>query len=127
MLHLAFKHDLAFTGDYAGAAAADRTVVDLFGVAELFALAVESAPAGSALHAVAEQGVPLRHVAEAIARRLDVPARSITADEAPEYVRFLAGFVALDSPASGAATQALLGWRPSQPTLLDDIEGGRYG
>jgi nucleoside-diphosphate-sugar epimerase len=94
--------------------------------ARLFRLALESAPAGSTLHAIAEEGVPLRAVAEAIGRGIDVPVTSVTAEEAPAHFSFLAGFVGLDIPASSTATRELLGWEPTGPTLLDDLEKGHY-
>ncbi|KQW53491.1 3-beta hydroxysteroid dehydrogenase [Nocardioides sp. Root1257] len=89
--------------------------------ARLFRLAIEQAPAGSVLHAVGEEGVPLKDVAELIGRHLDLPVRSITADDAPEHFGFLAGFLSADMPASSAATRELLGWEPTGIGLLDDM------
>ena len=227
VLHLAFKHDLAFTGDYAGAVAADGAAIAAFGdalagsgrplviasglaghapgavvdettvpeptsaaaartasertvlaladrdvrgisvrfaptvhgegdpgfvatlvqvareqgvaghldgpsrwpavhrddAARLLRLALESAPAGAVLHAVAEEGVPLRDVAAALGQRLRLP----TAAVAPEHFGWLAPFVGIDVRASSARTRALLGWDPAGPTLLQDLAAGRYG
>jgi nucleoside-diphosphate-sugar epimerase len=95
-------------------------------VAPLFRLGLERAPAGSTLHAVAEQGVPIRDVAEVIARHLDVPSASISSEEAGEHFGFLAGFVGSDSPASSTLTRELLGWQPTHPGLLADLEEGHY-
>ena len=73
--------------------------------AHLFRLAVESAPAGSTLHAVAEEGVPLRDIAEVIGRHLNVPVAEIAPERAAEHFHFLAGFVGVDSPASSVITR----------------------
>ncbi len=94
--------------------------------ARLFRLAVEGAPAGSTLHGVGEQGVPIRSIAEVIARHLDVPAESIAAADAGEHFGWLGGLLPLDSPASSELTQALLDWQPSGPGLIDDLEEGHY-
>lgn len=94
--------------------------------ARLFRLALESAPAGSRLHAVGDEGVPLREIAEAIARNLDIPAKSVPADQVPEYFQFLTGFIGLDNPTSSARTRELLGWEPTHPGLISDIDAGHY-
>jgi nucleoside-diphosphate-sugar epimerase len=94
--------------------------------ARLFRLALESAPAGSTLHAVADEGVPIRDIAEVIGRNLDLPVVSISAEEAAEHFAWLAGFLAADSPASSTLTQELLDWHPTQPGLIADLERGHY-
>jgi nucleoside-diphosphate-sugar epimerase len=94
--------------------------------ARLVHLAVESAPGGSILHAVADEGVPIRAVAETIGRHLGVPVVSITPDRAAEHFGFLAGFAGLDAPASSALTCELLGWEPIHPGLIEDLEQGHY-
>ncbi len=94
--------------------------------ARLVRLGIESAPAGSVLHAVGEQGVALRDVAEAIGRGLDLPVTSITAEQADAQFGFLAGFLALDMPTSNALTRELLSWDPSGPGLVADLEQGHY-
>ena len=94
--------------------------------AHLFRLALENAPAGSALHASADEGVPLRAVAEVIGRHLGVPAVSIAPEDAAAHFGWLAPMVGLDSPASSALTRELLGWRPTRAGLLDDLEKGHY-
>ncbi|MFC0329619.1 SDR family oxidoreductase [Paenibacillus sepulcri] len=94
--------------------------------AALFRLAVESAPAGTRLHAVAEEGVPFRDVAEAIGRQLKIPAVSMTAEEASQHFRFLAPLVSIDNPASSALTRERFGWQPTHPALIADIEEGHY-
>ncbi|WP_354698205.1 nucleotide-sugar epimerase [Paraconexibacter sp. AEG42_29] len=94
--------------------------------ARLFRLALEQAPAGSALHGVAEEGVPVRAIAEVVGRRLDVPVTSVAAADAADHFGWVGGFLALDIRASSAVTRDLLGWEPTGPGLLDDLEQGHY-
>lgn len=94
--------------------------------ARLFRLAVEQAPAGSALHAVADEGVPIRAIAEVIGRGLDLPVVAVSPADAGERFGWLAEFLALDTPASSALTRELLGWQPTHPSLLDDLTQGHY-
>ncbi len=94
--------------------------------AHLFRLALENSPAGSTLHAVAEEGVPIRAVAEIIGRHLDLPVAAISPQDAAEHFAWLAGYLAIDSPASSALTRQLLGWQPTHPGLIDDLDKGHY-
>jgi nucleoside-diphosphate-sugar epimerase len=94
--------------------------------AHLFRLAVESAPAGSTLHAVADEGVALRDIAEAMGRHLNLPVAAIPAEKAGEHFTWLAGFVGVDSPASSALTRELMNWEPTRPGLLEDLDEGHY-
>jgi nucleoside-diphosphate-sugar epimerase len=94
--------------------------------ARLFRLALESAPAGSVLHAVADEGVPIRVIAEVIGRHLGLPVNSVSPENAAEHFGWLTGFLALDSPASSTLTRELLGWQPTHPGLIDDLERGHY-
>jgi nucleoside-diphosphate-sugar epimerase len=94
--------------------------------ARLFRLALEQAPAGSTLHAVADEGVPIREIAEVIGRHLTLPVVSVPEEEAGERFGWLGGLLAVDSPASSALTQELLGWRPTQLGLIADLEQGHY-
>lgn len=96
--------------------------------ATLFRLALEKAPAGTALHGTAESGVPLRDIAEKIGRKLDLPVVSVELDDAPAYFgsAALSSVFAADVPASSARTRAMLGWNPSHHTLLEDLEHGDY-
>jgi nucleoside-diphosphate-sugar epimerase len=94
--------------------------------ARLFRLALDKAPAGSTLHAVADEGVPIRDIAEVIGRHLDLPVVSIPREEAGEHFAWLAGFLAADSPASSTLTRELLGWHPTHPGLIDDLDKGHY-
>jgi nucleoside-diphosphate-sugar epimerase len=94
--------------------------------AQLFRLGLEEAPAGSTLHAVADEGVPVRDIAEVIGRHLDVPVVSVSPEDAGEHFTWMGGFLGLDAPASGALTRELLGWQPTQPGLIDDLDQGHY-
>jgi nucleoside-diphosphate-sugar epimerase len=111
---------------YLGDGANRWPAVHRLDAAHLFRLAVEQAPAGSTLHAVADQGVPIRAIAEVIGRHLNVPLAAIPAGDAAAHFTWLAGFIGLDSPASSTLTRELLGWQPTQPGLIDDLEKGHY-
>jgi nucleoside-diphosphate-sugar epimerase len=84
-------------------------------------LVLEKGVSGARYHAVAEEGVSAKEIAEAIARGLKVPVVSISAEEASEQYGFLGIFMALDMSTSSALTQESLGWRPIGPKLLDDL------
>ena len=90
-------------------------------VARLYRLAVERAAPGAKYHAVAEEGVPMRDIAEAVGRRLSLPVRSLTAEEAAAFFGWLVLFAGQDMPASSALTRQTLGWQPTGPGLLDDL------
>ncbi|MCD2191825.1 SDR family oxidoreductase [Actinomycetospora endophytica] len=94
--------------------------------ARVFRLALESAPAGTVLHAVGEEGVAIRGVAEVLAAHLGIPAVSVAPDDAREYLGWLGGFWGVDGPASAAITRDLLGWEPSRPGLLADLDLSHY-
>jgi len=94
--------------------------------ARLFRLALESAPAGSTLHAVADEGVTIRSIAEVIGRHLDLPVAPVAPTDAEDHFLFLAHFMGVDSPASSAWTRQLLGWQPARPGLLADLDEGHY-
>ncbi len=94
--------------------------------ARLYRLALEQAPAGSRLHGVAEEGVPFRAIAEALARGLGLPTKSLTADEAAAKLGPLARFAQVDNPTSSAKTRQLLDWTPRHADLLADIAEGHY-
>jgi nucleoside-diphosphate-sugar epimerase len=94
--------------------------------AHVFRLALEKAPAGSVLHAVADEGVPIRAIAEVIGRHLDVPVVAISPEDAGEHFTWLAAFLAFDSPASSTLTRELLGWQPTHSGLIDDLNEGHY-
>jgi nucleoside-diphosphate-sugar epimerase len=94
--------------------------------AGLVRLAMEHAAAGSVVHVVAEEGIPMRDVAEAIGRRFELPATAISPEQAGARFGFLGQFVGLDMAASSAITRERLGWEPTGPTLVQDIEAGAY-
>jgi nucleoside-diphosphate-sugar epimerase len=94
--------------------------------AHLFCLALAGASAGSRLHAVAEEGVPFREIAEVIGRHLDVPVVSEDAEDAAKRLGLIAYVAGLDNPASSTATRALLGWEPTQQGLFADLDAGHY-
>lgn len=94
--------------------------------ARVYRLALESAPAGSRLHAVAEKGIPFRDIAAAIGRGAGVPAASIPAAEAGEHFAFLGAFVGSDNPVSSEVTRKVLGWEPAHPGLIEDLDHGHY-
>ncbi|WP_217171426.1 SDR family oxidoreductase [Streptomyces sp. AC512_CC834] len=95
--------------------------------ARMVALGLEKAPAGSRLHAVAEEGVTTRAIAEAIGRAYDLPVTSIDPAEAQSHFGWLGTFFSLDLAATSTVTRELLGWTPTGPTLLEDIDAGAYG
>lgn len=94
--------------------------------AHLYRLALEKGAAGSRFHGVADEGVPTREIAEVIGRRLNLPVRSISAEEAKDHFGWMAFFFALDLAASSVLTQARLGWHPAQPDLLADLDQEHY-
>lgn len=94
-------------------------------VGRLYRLALESAPAGSRLHAVAEEGVALREIAAVIGRRLGVPVVSIAEEDAERHFGHLSMFVGLDNPTSSGITRDSLGWTPNRPGLISDLDEER--
>jgi nucleoside-diphosphate-sugar epimerase len=90
--------------------------------AHLFRLALENGPAAARFHAVADEGVPTREIADVIGRRLSVPVVSKPLDQAAGHFAWLGRFFAVDVPASSTRTRERLGWHPRQPGLLLDIE-----
>ena len=94
--------------------------------AHLYRLAVEKGDGGVRYHAVAEEGVRMRDIAETIGRGLNVPVVSISPEEAARHFGWLAMFVGWDIPASGAQTRDKLGWKPVGPGLISDLENMRY-
>ncbi len=94
--------------------------------ARLVRLGIESAPAGSVLHAVGEEGVAIRDIAEAIGEGLQLPVISIPDEQAGAHFGFLASFLGLDIPASSELTRELLSWEPTGPGLIADLTDGHY-
>jgi hypothetical protein len=112
--------------DAAGISVGDGIAVHRLDAARLYRLALEKAPAGSVFHAVADEGVPTREIAEVIGRHLNVPAISIAPGDAGEHFGWIGAFFALDAPASSTLTQERLGWQPTHPGLIADLEAGHY-
>jgi nucleoside-diphosphate-sugar epimerase len=95
--------------------------------ATLLRLAVESAPAGTRLHGVAETGITFREIADTIGKNLGLPVASVVApDEAPKYLNFLAVLAAVDNPASSDLTRERFGWEPKGVGLIADLNEGHY-
>lgn len=90
--------------------------------ARLYRLALEKGEAGARYHAVAEEGVPLREIAEVIGRRLNLPVVAKSPEQAADHFGWLGLFIGFDAPASSARTQQRLGWRPTQPGLITDLQ-----
>ncbi len=130
--HHGFAHvliEIARSNGYAGyiGEGANRwPSVYTLDAARLYRLALEKAPAGSRLHAAGDQGVSFRQIAGTIARKLDVPAKPVAAEDIEAYFTFLAPFAALDNLVSTAKTRHLLGWEPTGPGLIEDLEHGHY-
>jgi nucleoside-diphosphate-sugar epimerase len=100
--------------------------VHVLDAARLYRLALEKLETGARYHAVAEEGVPLRDIAEVIGRGLKVPVVSVSRDEAWAHFGWLAAFASRDLAASGALTQERLAWHPTGPGLMADLEQMRY-
>jgi nucleoside-diphosphate-sugar epimerase len=113
----------AYVGDGSNGWAA----VNVDDAATMVALALDHAPAGALLHAVGEESVPTREIAEAIGRALGVPTTSIAAEDAPAHFGFLGAFFSMDLSATSEITRELLDWTPTGPTLVEDIDAGAYG
>lgn len=95
--------------------------------ARLVALALAKAPAGARVHAVGEEAVPSRAIAEAIGAALRLPVTSVAPDDVAEHFGWIGTFFGMELSATSAATRELLGWSPTGPTLLEDIAAGAYG
>ena len=93
---------------------------------KLVQLAIDRAPPGAVLHAVAEEGIATRDIAGAIGKCLNLPIATVPADRAAEHFDWLGMFFGADAPASSELTRKLLGWEPKHPSLLEDIAAGHY-
>jgi nucleoside-diphosphate-sugar epimerase len=100
--------------------------VHLLDAARLYKLVLEKGVAGARYHAVAEEGVSFREIAQAIGRRVNVPVVSKSPQQAAEHFGWLAHFALMDSPASSERTRKLLGWRPTQSGLISDLDAVQY-
>lgn len=111
---------------YVGDGANRWPAAPVLDVARLYALAYEKGEAGARYHAVAEEGVAARDMAEAIGRGLKVPAVALSSAAAAEHFGWLSAFVGLDMPASSVQTRNRLGWQPTGPGLISDLERMDY-
>jgi nucleoside-diphosphate-sugar epimerase len=97
-----------------------------YDIGALYRLAVERGPAGSTFHGVGDPGIPFKVIAETIAAKLGIPTKSITQEEAPLYLGFLASFAGLDNPVSNDKTRNELGWEPTHLGWIEDVQTGHY-
>jgi len=111
---------------YAGDGTNRWPAVHTLDAGHLYRLALENAEPGTRWHAIGEEGIPLRDIAENIARHLGLPTASIPADQLQEHFGFIGGLIALDLPASSLLTRRRLGWEPTHPGLLADLDEGYY-
>jgi nucleoside-diphosphate-sugar epimerase len=111
---------------YVGEGANRWPAVHRLDAAHLYRLAFEKGTGGVRYHAVAEEGIPFRSIAEGIARGLEVPAVTKSPEEAVEHFGWFAHFASIDVPAHSEQTRAALGWSPSHAELLDDLDRGGY-
>ena len=111
---------------YIGEGANRWNAVHRLDAAPLFRLAFEKAPPGALLHAVAEETIPTRTIAEIIGKKLGLPASPISPDAASAHFGWLTRFFAMDQPASSVITRKQMGWNPTHPGLIEDLEAGHY-
>jgi nucleoside-diphosphate-sugar epimerase len=123
LIDLARKNGVAaYTGDGTNRWPAANT----YDIGVLYRLALEKAPAGSTLHGVGDTGIARKVIAETIADMLGIGTQSITDDQAPQYLGFLATYAGLDNPTSNGKTRTLLGWQPTHPGWVEDVQKGHY-
>jgi nucleoside-diphosphate-sugar epimerase len=112
----------AYTGDGSNRWPAANT----YDIGALYRLALEQAPAGSTFHGVGDTGISRQVIAETIAGKLGIETKSITDEEAPKYLGFLAAFAGFDNPTSNDKTREVLGWAPTHPGWVEDMNTGHY-
>jgi nucleoside-diphosphate-sugar epimerase len=122
---IGFARDSAAAA-YIGDGANRWPAANTYDIGVLYRLAVEKAPAGSTFHGVGDLGIPFTVIAETIASKLGIESRSITVEEAPQYLGFLAGFARLDNLVSNDKTKNVLGWEPTHPGWVEDVQTGHY-
>ncbi|AZG46072.1 SDR family oxidoreductase [Gordonia insulae] len=122
---IGFARDNGFAG-YLGDGSNRWPAVHTRDAARLYRLALESAPAGTRLHAVGDEGVPFRDIAEAIGRGIGMSTAAVESVDADRRFGFLAGFAGLDNPTSADITREVMDWKPEFPGLIDDIDAGHY-
>ncbi len=111
---------------YVGDGANRWPAVHRLDAARLFRLAMEKAPPGTRLHGVADEGIPMREIAETIGAGLGLPVRGVAQDAAVAHFGFLGMFLAMDNRTSSALTRQMLDWRPEGPGLLEDMRDNGY-
>ncbi|GAA4538434.1 SDR family oxidoreductase [Pseudonocardia xishanensis] len=111
---------------YPGDGQARWPAVHVLDAARLFRLAIEVAPPSSVLHAVAEEGIPVRAIADTLGRRLGVPTRSVPSEEVEAHFGFIGMVLGVDGPASSTLTRTLTGWEPRECGLLEDLDQEHY-
>lgn len=111
---------------YIGEGLSRWNAVNRLDAAHLYRLAIENGTSGVKYHAVGEESIELKTIAEAIGKGLNIPVRSIAPEEAEAHFSWFAGFASIDCPASSKLTQQRLNWHPEHPTLLADLENGFY-
>jgi nucleoside-diphosphate-sugar epimerase len=102
------------------------TAVNRLDAGRLIALALDKAPGGTVVHAVAEEAVTSRSIAEALGEALGLPVSSVSAEQAADHFGWIGTFFALDIPASAQRTRERFGWEPTHATLVEDIAAGAY-
>ena len=122
---IAIARDKGVSG-YPGDGSNRWSAVHRFDAARLFRLALEAASAGARAHAVGDEGIPVRDIADAIGRQLGVPVTAIPSENASDHFGWLGAFFSLDLAASSAITRELLAWEPTHPGLLDDLGQRHY-
>jgi nucleoside-diphosphate-sugar epimerase len=122
---IAFARQTGVAG-YAGDGANRWPAGHTLDVGQLYRLALESAPAGTAWHAAGDEGIPMRQIAQSIGDHLGLPTESIPDGRLEAHFGFLAGLIALDNPTSTVTTRRVLGWEPTHPGLLADFDEGDY-
>jgi nucleoside-diphosphate-sugar epimerase len=111
---------------YAGDGGSRWAAVHRDDAASLVRLALEKAPAGSRVHAVGEEGIPSRDIAAAIGDSLGLPTVSVPTEDIEAHFGWIGRFFSMDIAATNTKTRELLGWKPTGPTLFEDIATGAY-
>ncbi|MGW7423144.1 SDR family oxidoreductase [Streptomyces sp. NPDC054813] len=111
---------------YAGDGGNRWSGVHTLDLARLYRLALEKAPAGAELHAVADEGVTVREIAEVIGGRLGVPVERVPEERVAGHFGFFGALISMDVPVNGARTRESLGWEPVEVGLIGDLEEGHY-